>query len=228
MREKRKRSNSAKINLTVSIIFHTAAILGLVYLAAREGILGKDLKTLTAELVKDKKPEAPKVKPPEPKVVEQPKVDETPKQLAVALPPRVEPPPPTASDAPAVVAPPPMVMPDFDFNDGAKAVVAGDANTVYKNSIERALTATWKRPDGIADDAYVAEVELNVDSAGKATGYRMLKGSGNTAWDNSVKTVMDKTKSFSTPPPKNFPGRFTVRFDVESQRTEDVLQLSSR
>jgi TonB family protein len=226
MSQKPKKSNSSKVNLTVSIIFHSAVILGLIYLAAREGILGKDLRTLAVTLEKTKKPDPPKVKPPEPTVAEKPKLDDAPKPVVSAPPPRPAVPPSSASDASSVVAPPPVVVADFAFA-GGKAVIAGDANTVYKNSIERTLRKSWQRPDDMEDDNYAAEVELSVDSDGRATGYRWINGSGNPTWDNSVKDVLNKTKSFSAPPPNGFPGKFNVRFDVDNTRTEDAIQLSS-
>ena len=64
----RKKRNSSKVNLIVSVVFHTLAIGAVFFFAAREGMLGKKLKQLTVTMVpKEKKPEPPKEKPPEPK-----------------------------------------------------------------------------------------------------------------------------------------------------------------
>src|SRR3954470_8666199 len=73
-----KKRNSSKVNLTISFIVHAALIAGLVFFAAKEGLLGKKLKQLTVTMVpKEKKPEPPKEKPPEPKA-EPPKPSEGP------------------------------------------------------------------------------------------------------------------------------------------------------
>ena len=47
-------------------------------------------------------------------------------------------------------------------------------------------------------------------------------------WDNSVKAAIAATKVISRAPPKGFPASFLTRFDVESQRTEEVIHLSSK
>jgi TonB family protein len=224
----RKKRNSSRVNLTISIAFHTALVIGVFFLAARQGILGKKLKEITVTLAaKEKKPEPPKEKPPEPKV-EPPKQAETPK-LAVAAPPRVETAaPPPAQDAPAV-APAAVNLPAFEFNDGAKDVqTAGDASAVYKGLVEHALRSRWNRPEDLPDDQFVAEVRLSIDNEGKVTGSQWLKGSGNTRWDNSVKAAVAATKVISRAPPKGFPGTFVARFDVASDQTEPVMHLSSR
>src|ERR1700722_3380802 len=111
----RKKRNSSKVNLLISFAFHAALVIVLVYLAARNGLLGKQLKKITVEMVKEKPPEKPK-EPPKvepPKIVEPPKVE--PPKIAEA--PKVEPP----TIAPPVVAPPAAELPSFDF-DGGKLV----------------------------------------------------------------------------------------------------------
>lgn len=227
----RRKVNSSKVNLTLSIIFHSVLLTAAFFFAAREGMLGKKLKQITVTMVpKEKKPEPPKQKPAEPKP-EAPKVAEAPKTVAPA-PTKVEtaapPPPASVADAP-VAAPPPAALPAFEFPDGAKEVqTTTDANAIYKNLVEYALRSRWIRPDGIQDDAFVAEVEVRVDNAGHLAGYDWKKGSGDARWDNSVKQAIAQTKAISRPPPKGFPEKFLVRFDVESARTEPVMQLSSR
>lgn len=224
----RKKRNSSKVNLTISVVFHSALVIVVFILAAREGILGKKLKEITVTLApKEKKPEPPKEKPPEPKV-EPTKPVETPK-LAVAPPPRVETTgPPPAQEAPAV-APAAVNLPAFDFNDGAKDVQSSsDANAIYKGLVEHALRARWNRPEDMADDQFVAEVKLSIDGEGRVTGSQWLKGSGNARWDNSVKAAVAATKAISRPPPKGFPASFVTRFDVASDQTEEVMHLSSR
>ncbi len=230
MNQRRKR-NSSKTNLTLSIVFHSLLLVAVAFYAAREGILGKQLKTLAVTMApKEKKPEPPKPKPEEPKA-QPPKPVETPKVAATVPPPRVE----TASapapmqSAPALAAPEAVVLPSMDFNDGAKEVqTVSDPNVVYKGLVEHALRSHWNRPEDINDQDYVAEVELSIDSEGNVTGSRWLKGSGDARWDASVKAAVASAKIFSRPPSKGFPSRVVTRFDVESSRTEEVLQLTSR
>jgi hypothetical protein len=51
----------------------------------------------------------------------------------------------------------------FEFNDGAREVQTGDANTVYKAMVEHALRSRWDRPEDINDETFAAEIELTVD-----------------------------------------------------------------
>lgn len=227
----RKKRNSSKVNLIISLVFHTCLVLGIGFLAAREGMLGKTLKQITVTMApKEKKPEPPKEKekPVAPKV-EQAKAAEVAKPVvSAAPPPQVATAPPPVQEAAPTVAPAAAVLPDMVFDDGAKQVQVGDANSIYKGLIEHAIRARWERPEDIADEAFVAEVELSVGQSGELGAYRWLKGSGNGRWDDSVKAALTKTKAVTSKPPKGFPGKFVVRFDVESQRTESVLQLSAQ
>ena len=76
----RKKRNSSKVNLLISFIFHAVLVLVLAYFAARQGLLGKQLKKISIEMVKEKPPEKPKEPPKvEPPKVEPPKVVEAPK-----------------------------------------------------------------------------------------------------------------------------------------------------
>lgn len=230
MHTERKKRNSSKVNFIFSIVFHSILLGVLVFFAAREGILGKKLKQITVTMVpKEKPPEPPKQKAPEPKV-EAPKQVEPPKtEVAAAAPPKLEQSaPPPVDEAPSV-APAAAVLPTFEFNDGAHDVQSvSDPNAIYKGLVEHALRSRWDRPEDIADQDFVAEVELNIAPSGGVTGYQWRKGSGSTRWDDSVKEALAKTKVISRPPPKGFPSSFLVRFDVESTRTEDVMQVSSR
>jgi len=220
----RKKVNSSKVNLTISLVFHSVLIALAFFFAAREGMLGKKLKEITVTIApKEKKPEPPKQQPAEAKT-EPAKVAEQPKAAAPA-PAKTDTaaaPPPASSAAP-LVAPPAAELPAFDFSDGAKEVQATtDANALYKGLVEYALRSRWNRPDDIQDDAFVAQVDVEIDSTGRLTGYQWLQGSGDARWDNSVKQVLAQTKVFSRPPPKGFPQKFAVRFDVESTRTEAI------
>jgi protein TonB len=223
----KKKKNSSKVNLTISTIVHAALIGALVFFAAKEGLLGKKLKQLTVTMVpKEKKPEPPKEKPAEPKA-ETPKPAESPKATPQA--PKVEQaaaPPPAANDTP-VAAPPPAIVSGFDFGDGAKAnQTISDPNGIYKSIVEHSLKSHWNRDESIDDSQYVADVEVEVDSKGRITNTRWVSLSGNAKWDAAVKSAVAQTKALSKGPPRGFPSKFIVRFDVESIKSEAV-QLSS-
>jgi hypothetical protein len=67
-----------------------------------------------------------------------------------------------------------------------------------------------------------------LDRAGAVTHWDWIKGSGDKRWDDSVRKAVGQTKSINRPPPNGFPGKFLVRFDVESEVTESAVQLSSK
>ena len=220
----RRKRNSSKVNLTISIVFHGTLLIGVAYFAAREGVFGKRFQQITVSMVKEKKPEAPKEKPQAPKI-EPPKTVEAPKTVAAPRAVAVAPPP---SDEAPTVAPAAVSLPSFEFNDGAHEVVtATDPNAIYKGLVEHALRARWNRPEDEKDDQFVADIELTVDSDGNISNCRWIKGSGDSRWDDSVKRALAQVKSINRPPPKGFPSSFNVRFDVEPVAQEGI-QLSSR
>lgn len=228
MIQQRKKRNSSKVNLIISFIFHGLLILVVFVFAAREGMLGKKLKELTVTMVpKEKKPEPPKEKPPEPKI-EPPKTEEAKVDVPQPKTQTVQAPPPAASDAAPVAAPAAVALPSFEFSDGAKDVQSiTDPNGVYKALVEHQLRSRWNRPEDMADDNFVAEVELTIDKSGNVEDTRWVQGSGDTRWDKSVKEAVADFKTVNRPPPKGFPDKFLVRFDVESTKTE-AITLSSR
>lgn len=224
----RRKKNSARVNLVISVGLHALAVLVIFFFAAREGLVGHKLKEITVALVpKEKPPEPPKEKPPEPKI--EPPKEETPKPDVT---PKVEQPqvaqtaPPSAQDStPTAVAPAAAVPADFAFDDGAKVVETSTNAPVafYRNFVEYTLRSRWNRPEDIEDDSLFAELEMEVDSQGKVLHYAWKKNSGNKRWDDSVKEVMDSTKTISRVPPKGFPPKFLVRFDIQPA-TETLVQ----
>jgi TonB family protein len=213
----RKKKNSSKVNLMISFVFHAALVLVLAYFAARSGILGKQLKKISIEMVKEKPPPKPKPEPPkvEPPKVETPKVTEAPKV--------VEQPKVTAPEAPPTVAPPSTELPSFDFGGGKAVETSSDPVQLYKGALEYAFHSQWNRPENIADDKFVAEVRISVNKQGQITDTQWQKGSGNSIWDDSVRKAIAAVKSMTRPPPTNFPQRITVRFDV-AEEDADTLQ----
>jgi hypothetical protein len=217
----RKRRNSSKVNLLISFAFHAAIVLTLVYFAAREGLLGRQLKKIAVEMVKEKPPEKPKEpeKPkPEPPKVEPPKVE--PQKVAVA--PKAEPSravtsPPAGSSvaAPPPAAPPAVEVPSFVFEGGKAVESVSDPVQLYKGFVEYALRSKWDRPVDVPDKDFVAEVEVSVDRTGRVSNPEWKKTSGHTRWDASVRAALAATTSISRQPPTNFPPRVLVRFDVQ-------------
>ena len=211
----RKKRNSSKVNLFISFIFHALIVSVMVYLAARQGLLGKQLQKISVEMVKEKPPEKPKE--PEKPRIEPPKIVEQQKVVEEA---KAAPPPVTALPT---VAPAVAELPAFEFEGGKAVETSSDPVHLYKGYLEYALRSKWQRPDNIADDGYTAEVEVSVDRKGQISNPEWKKGSGDTRWDDSVKQVFKMVKSLDRPPPTNFPSRVTVRFDVQKE-TEPILQ----
>ncbi len=211
----RKQRNSSKVNLMISFAFHAVLVIVLFYFAARSGLLGKQIQKITVTMEKEKPPE----KPPEPpKPVEPPKIVEPPK---VVVAPKIEAP---KVEAAPVVAPPAAELPSFDFDGGKLVQSSSDPVQLYKGLLEYALRSKWNRPDNLADDDFVAEVEVTVDRTGKISNPQWQKGSGDARWDDSVRQAVAQTTNMTRPPPTNFPARVTVRFDVQSEATEPVSQ----
>lgn len=218
----RKRRKVAEWSVIASTVFHGVIIALLVFFAAREGYLGKQLRTIAVTMApKEKPPEPEKPKEPEKKPEtppETPKPEEPKPQLA-ATPPPTAPPPTTPNNAPppatTAVAPPAAALPSFAFSDGAKPVDStSDPVQLYKGFVEFSLRSKWLRPDGIDDKAFTAEVEVRIDPVGQITGTTWKSGSGNAIWDDSVRRALAQNKALYRPPPKTFPGTFLVRFDV--------------
>jgi len=214
----KKPKNSSKANLIISAVFH-AIIIGLAfYFAARTGMLGEKIKSITVtkeEKPKDK-PKEPEKKPEPPKEI--PKI-EVPKIVEA---PRVAAPPTTA---PPVVAPPANDVPSFEFSDGAKAVNSeSDPVQLYKGYMEYTLRSKWERPEDMEDSKFVAEVAVNVDKQGNISHPNWLKGSGNAKWDQTVKDVFKAVSNIDRRPPTNFPPSVTIRFDVQEETEPVMLQ----
>ena len=212
--QQRKKKNSSKVNLLISFVFHAALLVVLLYFAARSGILGNQLKKISVQMIKEKAP--PKPKPPPPHV-EPPKI--TPKVEPKVTEPIAKAPPPSA--APPVVAPPATTLPSFDFGGGKAVETSSDPVQLYKGSLEYAFRSKWDRPDNMDDSKFVAEVQVSVDRDGNISDPQWEKGSGNAAWDASVRKAIAAVTSMSRPPPTNFPPQVTVRFDVQEEEADD-------
>ena len=211
----RKRRNSSRVNLLISVGIHGVIVLVVIYFAAREGVLGKQLKKLAVQMVKEPAPEKPKPeeKPREqpPKLAVTPKI-EAPKE-ASALATTAAPP---AVSAPAA-APPPVDVAGFQFDGGQVTTGIVDGVSAYRGMVQNSLRARWNRPSGVDDLLLVAEVEVAVDPSGELSEPVWKKSSGNKRWDDSVKAALAATRSLPLPPPKNFPSHVLVRFDVVTE-----------
>jgi outer membrane biosynthesis protein TonB len=212
--QKRKKVNSTKVNLIFAAAFHAAIVLVLVFFAAREGLLGKQIKKIAVEMVKEKppekpkEPEKPKVEPPKldvPKVVEVPKIEE----------PKVpQAPPPSMAAAPPVAAPPAVEVPSFEFEGGKAVQSTTDPVQIYKGLVEHSLLSHWDRPGDLNDHDFEADVEVAVDSSGQINDPVWKRASGNKKWDDSVRRALASAKGVDRPPPSRFPSRVVIRFDV--------------
>jgi hypothetical protein len=213
--QKRKARNSTKVNLLLSLTFHGLIVLSVLYFAAREGLLGKQIKKIAVEMVKEKKAEKPK-EAEKPKQ-ETPKV-ETPKlvQATKTEAPKaaVQAPPPSVAEAPPVAAPPSVDVPAFVFEGGKAVESTSDPVQIYKGLVEYSLRSRWDRPEDIDDHTFVAEVEISVAASGQISDPVWKKESGNKRWVDSVRRALSATKGVDRLPPAHFPSRVVVRFDV--------------
>lgn len=218
---------ASKVSLLISLGVHALVVCALAYFAAREGLLGKQLKKIAVEMVKEKAPEKPKeqAKPKqEPPKLAQPKIDPI---KAPTVPPPVQPraevpaAPSASLSAPPAVAPPAVDVSSFVFEGGKAVETSTDRSEVYKGFVEYALRANWNRPTDLEDRNFVAEVEVRVDREGRVRSPEWKRRSGNPRWDRSVDAALSSTSILSRPPPKGFPDRVLVRFDVQ-EVTEPV------
>jgi colicin import membrane protein len=214
--EKRKPRNSPKVNLLLSLAFHTILVLAVFYFAAREGLLGAKLHTYAISLEKPaEKPKEPaKPKPDEPAKVATPAVANDIKPVEAAPKIAAQAPPPAAMAAPPSIAPPPAEEAPFIFEGGKIVESSSDPVQLYVGKLQRSLQLNWDRPQDMDDKSFVAEVEVAVDHTGQIAYSDMKKSSGQKRWDDSVLQAIAKTHSVKSAPPPNFPSRVVVRFDV--------------
>jgi len=223
MADIRKSKRTSRLSVAISVVLHSVLVGVLLFFAAREGMLGTQLKKIAVTMVPKEKPpeEKPKEKPPEPKPEIEPPKTETP---------RIPPPQTETAKAPTApesiapaIAPPAAAIPAFDFEGGKTVETSSDPQVLYKGFVEYSLRSHWKRPEGIADDDFEAEVELTIDTSGRILNYALVKKSGDAAWDESVKKAVAQTETVGRVPPKGFPEKILVRFDVQAP-TEISLQ----
>lgn len=222
---------AGKSSVTLSLIFHVLVILGLVFLAAREGVLGEKFKEIAVVIApkkevkkpekppEEKKPEEVK-KPEEEKKPEPPK--EEPKQLAKVTEPK---PAPRVPEAPPVMIstpPPPAAIPaNFQFSGGGAPVqVSQDPTAVYRSMMEYTLHSGWSYPRQLKDTSLFAEVEVAVSPAGEMSVQNWKHRSGNQEWDASVQRVFQQVRTLRKAPPEGFPRSLVIRFDLVSRQNQ--------
>jgi len=218
----RQPKKQSRTSFFFSVGLHIVLGLAIFLLAAREGILGKKMKEITAVIVpkEEKKPDPQKPK-------DEPKAEPAKQEAKVEAPKALVAPPAAVSAAPPpsaapAAAPPPAIGADFDFNDGAKVVQStSDPKELYKQAVEYAFRSRWTKPDGMDDTSFVAEAEISVAPDGAVTAVDWKRGSGDAKWDGTVRTALAQTKNIGRKLPKDFPGRFIVRFDAVAD-TEPV------
>jgi hypothetical protein len=228
----RKEQKVSKLSVVVSIGLHVGVIAILIVIAAREGMFGKHFKKMVVTMVPNEPlPERPKELP------SPAKIDKPPELKPVSGPANAQPLALTKGPAPAqttlpdvlappaiepLTAPPPAAIPDLLFDGGTTVQSSSDPKALYRSFVEYTLRSNWKRPDDLVDLGYVAEVEVGIDHHGQITSQAWMKGSGNPAWDNSVRQALAQTKTLERTPPNGFPGKVLVRFDV--QKEADALK----
>ncbi|MEI7729995.1 MAG: TonB C-terminal domain-containing protein [Verrucomicrobiota bacterium] len=218
-RSTRRKSSATKTNIIISVVVHVILFLGVGFWAASQGYFGEKAKDLSVSLVRGEKEKVKAAKKDEPKeVVKKVDVAKVIEQAKAAAPTtaRFVPPPPPVDLGNA--APPPPVIDSGAFVFGDEILGSADPVANYKTQIENVLRAKWQRPADVADNGFVAEVETRLDTAGKIVSYEWKKGSGNDRWDTSVKQVMAGATTVGKAPPKGFPDKVVIRFDVVEEK----------
>ena len=210
----KRKDPTARSSMMIAVVMHTIAFLIFFIWAAKTGRLDPILKIMNVVQVAKEKPKEKKAEPKEESI----KPDELPK-IASAPPAAAAAPQANQANAPAAppaVAPPAAAAPDMIFFDGAKEVVTSTNAPIdhYKSLVEFAIRSNWQRPEGLADEQFVAQAEVAIDPAGKLKTYTLTKRSGNAVWDKTVLQALAATQTLSRPPPKGFPAKIQVRFDV--------------
>lgn len=226
--------------LAISLGLHGLVFVAFAWFAARQGMLGEDLKRFTVTVLPARvvppPPSAPSPAvepapvpefppPPPPEVAVHSKESESPPPV---------PGPATSTDTPrpsrgsapeiprrgdAVARPlfdaPPPAFPGFQIG-GAAVVATADTSprARYQGFVEYVLRAAWRRPKGVADSTFLAVVELAIDAKGQITESTWKRGSGHRAWDDAVRAAVASTRTLGRVPPDGFPPRVEVRFDV--------------
>ncbi len=211
--------NSSRVNLLISFAVHAVLVLIVFYFAAQQGFLGNQMQKITVQLIKVKRPEQPKPAPKPPPAVPRPEPVKVAAAKAVERPKASV----AAAAAPPIVAPPPTELPTFDFDGGRSVISSSDPVEIYRSAIELAFRSKWSRPENLSDDDYAVDVQVAVQPDGKISKVEWERGSGNVAWDESVRKAIAAVKSLENPPPTNFPQYVNVRFDVQEQ-TEPISE----
>lgn len=216
----RKTRNSSKTNLIISLVFHSALVIVVLYLAGRNGLLGTTIQNTLAVKTEKEKPEPPKK---EEKKIEPPKIDE-PKITTVPVQTPTVTAPTQANMAPAPAAPPPVDVPSFDIGNG-DTVVDADPTTVYKGLIQSKFFKKWHPPGDLSDKKdLVTDVQMTLDASGRISNTRLTRTSGNQQWDNTVRQAIAEVAEVGQKPPKGFPSQVTVRFDVHEEEQDTTFQ----
>lgn len=217
------RDSTARSSVVIAIVMHAIAFVVFFVWAAKTGKIEQVMRVIGVVPVQKEKPKEPKEEPKpkteEAKLPEQPKpAAETPKNVAETSPAAANTAPPAM-----VAAPPPTAPADFFFSDGAKPVetVTNAVVVSYKNWLEYSIRCNWTKPPEAPDEEFVAEAEVTVDPSGNLVKYDWLKGSGNQAWDDSVRKALAATKGIKRSRPAGFPAKFVVRFDTVTT-TEEI------
>lgn len=215
----RHKHKKSKTSLVISIVVHVAVVGLVTWVAARQGILGKQIKEMVAVPVEEpKKPEEtekPKETKNEPPKQEDPRPQEVQHQAPVvapvvdATPPPADVPPP---DAPAINGEAEIVI--EAPNAGATVT---DPIKAYQSLVQSVYLRVWDKPDGMDDSSLSVDADVRLSPGGEVISSKLSRGSGDSKWDKSVAKALERVKEVGRALPPNFPNAFTVRFDTYSE-----------
>jgi TonB family protein len=94
---------------------------------------------------------------------------------------------------------------------------AGKASTSdYIASLRARLQAAYESPPGLNDPSLSALVQITIDADGRVTGRRLVKSSGNAAYDEAVVEALARVTSVDPPPG----GAQTFPFNFQNNMTQ--------
>ncbi len=180
------------------------------YFAAKEGLLGKSIKKIAIEMIREKKPVIEKKEEVIEKKVELPNELKPSEQIKSTVPKNDSPPTTSKSDS---IVPPSIIIPSFSFEGGKEVNTTSDPIQIYKGYVEYQFKSKWNYPEDILDHSLVNEVFVDIDLNGRVSIASWQKMSGNKKWDDSIKKSMESIHQLGKSPPTNFPNRVLIRFD---------------
>ena len=168
----RRKSNSSKVNLTISLVFHTLLVRAVFFLAARGGDARQEAQGTHRHCGEGKEAGAAQGKGAGTQGGDRQAGRSAQDRRRRTGPARWRTPPPLLPpERPGWLRRPRPMCPVWSSPMAPRMCSPNPIpRLLYKGLVESALRAHWNRREDIADDSYVAEIELAIDPQGNVTG----------------------------------------------------------